>query len=274
MNTNRNDDARWPAPDDRDDGDLPPFPPEQGWLQQPLPPELADLDVSAFTERTLEALRDERDLDQKLQQLDADLPRIVLSSYEAPKPAPDFVPSVLSALHTDRQSRWQQLLARHVAPEPSPQFVARTLAALRHDQPTADGAAGKPAGPAADAPTAAPPHPFAGPRGAGSEGTGFRDAGPRSPGPRDAGPRSPLPRILPWLALAAGALLWIALREGTPPPFEARLAAHAPRLQAHGSALSPLPAALAKLARDDDPTAFDSASPDGVWLQLARGSRR
>ncbi|MBL8739065.1 MAG: hypothetical protein JNL12_21750 [Planctomycetes bacterium] len=261
MNTNRDNDARVPAPDDRGDADLPPFPPEQGWLQQPLPPELAEFDQAAFTERTLAALHDERELDQKLQQLDADLPRIVLSSYEAPKPAPDFVPSVLAALHTDRQSRWQQLLARHVAPEPSPQFVARTLAALRQDQ-LGDGAASDLAGPAAT-PTAAP-HPFAGPRSAGSQGTGFHGARPRSP----------LPRILPWLALAAGALLWLALRDATPPPFEARLAAHAPRLQAHGGALSPLPAALAKLARDDDPTAFDSASPDGVWLQLARGSRR
>lgn len=252
-----NDDARVP-----DDADLPPFPPEEGWLQQPLPPELAELperDWAAFTERTLAALRDERELDQKLQQLDADLPRIVLSSYEAPKPAPDFVPSVLAALHTDRQARWQQLLARHVAPEPSPQFVARTLAALRQDQSVADGAAGNPAGPAADGPTAAPQRPAVRPHGA---------------GPRGAGPRSTLPRILPWLALAAGALLWVALRDATPPPLETRLAAHTPRLQAHGTALSPLPAALAKLARDDDPTAFDSASPDGVWLQLARGSRR
>lgn len=256
MNHDRDLDAR--LPDDRDD--LPPFPPEEGWLQQPLPPELADLDVSAFTERTLEALRDERELDQKLQQLDADLPRIVLSSYEAPKPAPDFVPSVLAALHTDRQSRWQQLLARHVAPEPSPQFVARTLAALRQDQLGADGASDL-ASPAAT-PTAAQ-HPFSRPRGTGSQGTESHGSRPRT-----------LPRILPWLALAAGTLLWIALRDGTPAPFEARIAAHAPRLQAHGSALSPLPAALAKLARDDDPTAFDSASPDGVWLQLARGSRR
>ena len=255
MNHDRNDDARLPPAHGRDDGDLPPFPPEEGWLQQPLPPELAELDVSAFTERTLEALRNERDLDQKLQQLDADLTRIVLSSYEAPKPAPDFVPSVLSALHADRQARWQQLLARHVAPEPSPQFVARTLAALRHVRPTADsatrdGATGDPAGPAAvDTPAAAPSRPV-------------------------AGPRAALPRFLPWFALAAGALLWLALRDGTPPPLEARLAAHTPRLQAHGSAFSPLPAALAKLAHDDDPTAFDSASPDGVWLQLARGTRR
>lgn len=265
MNPNRPGDERFPPSYDRDDGDLPPFPPEEGWLQQPLPPELADLDVSALTERTLEALRDERELDQKLQQLDTDLPRIVLSSYEAPKPAPDFVPSVLAALHTDRQSRWQQLLARHVAPEPSPQFVARTLAALRQEQLGADGAS-DPAGPAAT-PTAAQ-HPFSGLRGAGSQGSVVQGNGSHGSRPRT------LPRILPWLALAAGALLWLALRDGTPAPFEARLAAHAPRLQAHGSALSPLPAALAKLARDDDPTAFDSASPDGVWLQLARGSRR
>lgn len=251
MNHDRNDDARLPPAHGRDDADLPPFPPEEGWLQQPLPPELAGIDLAALTERTLAALRDEQELDQKLQQLDADLPRIVLSSYEAPKPAPDFVPSVLAALHTDRQSRWQQLLARHVAPEPSPQFVARTLAALRQDQAASPGANG---------PT--PTDPSA--------------AGPASEAPRrsPAGPRGALPRLLPWLALAAGALLWLALRDATPPPFEARLAAHAPRLQAHGSALSPLPAALAKLARDDDPTAFDAASPDGVWLQLARGSRR
>lgn len=258
MNRDRHDDERFPAPRERDGADLPPFPPEEGWLEQPLPPELAELpefDLAAFTERTLAALRDERELDQKLQDLDADLPRILLSSYEAPQPAPDFVPSVLAALHTDRQSRWQQLLARHVAPEPSPQFVARTLAALRQDQSVADGAGRSPAGPGDDrTPDAAPQRPAGGSRG--------------------AGPRSALPRILPWLALAAGAVLWLALRDGTPPPFEARLAAHAPRLQAHGSALSPLPAALAKLARDDDPTAFDSASPDGVWLQLARGSRR
>lgn len=254
MNLDRHNDDRVPPLPDRDDADLPPFPPEEGWLQQPLPPELAELDVSAFTERTLEALRDERDLDQKLQELDADLPRIVLSSYEAPKPAPDFVPSVLSALHADRQARWQQLLARHVAPEPSPQFVARTLAALRLDR---SDAASEAADVRSNGPTAAgEPVP-----------SRLRPRGGHS------GPR-PVLRILPWLLLAAGALLWLALREGTPPPFEARLAAHTPRLQAHGSATSPLSAALAKLARDDDPTAFDSASPDGVWLQLARGSRR
>ncbi len=39
MNHDRDLDAR--LPDDRDD--LPPFPPEEGWLQQPLPPELAQV---------------------------------------------------------------------------------------------------------------------------------------------------------------------------------------------------------------------------------------
>ena len=239
---------------------LPPFPPEQGWLDQPLPPELADVDLGAFAARTLDAVRDEQQLDRDLAAVDRDLPRIVLASHEVPAPAPDFVPSVLAALHQDRQARWQQVLARHIAPEPSPEFVARTLTALRD---AAGAAAASPT--AATTTTAAPRRELSLlPRRANAPGHAPEaDEGRRSPARRWA---------WPLLAVAAAALLVLSLLRSEPlRPFEARLAEHVPPIEAHASAGSPLAFVLAANERRRADTALDVTSPDGVWLQLAGG---
>jgi hypothetical protein len=240
------------------DDTLPPFPPEQGWLDQPLPPELADVDLGAFAARTLDAVRDERQLDRDLAAVDRDLPRIVLASHEVPAPSPDFVPSVLAALHQDRRARWQEMLARHVAPEPSPEFVARTLTALR----SVHGAAATATAP--DRGLAALP-----------STTNERRADPRSgAGRRTVGMRlaGGVRRAWPLLAAAAATLLVVSLQRRDPTrPLEARLADMVPPIEAHASANSPLAFALAANERRRADTALAVASPDGVWLQLAGG---
>ena len=240
-------------------GGLPPFPPEQGWLDQPLPPELADVDLGAFAARTLDAVRDERQLDRDLAAVDRDLPRIVLASHEVPAPSPDFVPSVLAALHQDRRARWQEMLARHVAPEPSPEFVVRTLAALR------DAAGAAPATLPATSTTAAPRRELSAlPRQANAPGHAPEaDGGRRSPAGRWA---------WPLLATAAAAWLVLSLLRREPlRPLEARLAEQVPPIEAHASASSPLAFVLAANERRRADTALAVASPDGVWLQLAGG---
>ena len=228
---------------------MPPFPPEAGWLDQPLPPELADLDLGAFVGRTLDAVRDEQQLDRDLAALDRDLPRIVLSALEVPPPAPDFVPSVLAALHQDRRARWQQLLAKHIAPEPSPEFVARTLSALRDAAPAA-----------ASAPApAAPRHPRLA-------------ATPTRPGHAADATLRPWRRRGPWLAAAAAALLAVVLlRRDAIRPLEARLAEQVPPIEAHAAAGSPLAFVLAAHERRSAPDAIAAGNADGVWLQLAGG---
>lgn len=248
MNDRFDADARGDAGRSHDAGGdaMPPFPPEAGWLDQPLPPELADVDLDAFAARTLDAVRDEQQLDRDLAALDRELPRIVLSALEVPPPAPDFVPSVLAALHQDRRARWQQLLAKHIAPEPSPEFVARTLTALR----SATDAAAPPARTLPHEPRAR---------------IGERVAG----GVRGAAARR---FVWPLLATAAAAVLVLTLlRRDALRPLEARLAEHVPPIEAHASAGSPLAFVLAANERNRADTALDVTSPDGVWLQLAGG---
>lgn len=230
---------------------LPPFPPEQGWLDQPLPSELADVDLGAFAARTLDAVRGEQQLDRDLAALDRDLPRIVLSALEVPPPAPDFVPSVLAALHQDRRARWQQLLSRHIAPEPSPEFVARTLSALRDVAPRGPG--GGEAAPAARRPLAT------------SE--------PTAPTTAASAARRPWRRRSSWLtAAAAAALLAVALlRRDALRPLEARLAEQVPPIEAHAAASSPLAFVLAAHERRIAPDAIAAGNADGVWLQLMGG---
>lgn len=257
---------------------MPPFPPEQGWLDQPLPPELADVDLGAFVARTLDAVHDEQQLDRDLAALDRDLPRIVLAAHEAPPPAPDFVPSVLAALHQDRRTRWQQLLARHIAPEPSPEFVARTMLALRDAagetaataSPTPTVSTPTGSKPTVSPPTVSPPTMpgralAAGPRGS-------SDTSPPSLafGRGSAGARRWARPLLAATA-AAALLLLLLLRREPLRPLEARLAEHVPSIEAHASATSPLAFVLAASERRHADTALAVASPDGVWLQLAGG---
>ncbi|MFN7590862.1 MAG: hypothetical protein ACK501_10365 [Planctomycetota bacterium] len=228
---------------------MPPFPSEAGWLDQPLPPELADVDLGAFVARTLDAVRDEQQLDRDLAALDRELPRIVLAAHELPSPAPDFVPSVLAALHQDRRARWQQLLAKHIAPEPSLEFVARTLTALRE---TAPAAASAPA-------PAAPQHPRLA-------------TTPTRPGHAADATFRPWRRRGPWLAAAAAALLAVVLlRRDAIRPLEARLAEQVPPIEAHAAAGSPLAFVLAEHERRRAPDAIAAGNADGVWLQLAGG---
>ena len=97
--------------------DLPPFPSEDDWLDATLPAE-AGLPQPDFVERVTRAIAEERNLDRGLDALDRDLPRIVLTAYDVPPPAPDFVARTLAAQAAERRARWQHLLARHIAPMP------------------------------------------------------------------------------------------------------------------------------------------------------------
>lgn len=250
---------------------FPPFPPEPGWLDQPLPPELADVDLGAFAARTLDAVRDEQQLDRDLAAIDRDLPRIVLAAHEVPPPAPDFVPSVLAALHQDRRARWQQLLARHIAPEPSPEFVARTLLALRDASGSTTPGATTAAGTTAAGTTAAAASPTTPQR--------ALAAVPRTTADTSSHPSTSFWRragagrwTRPLLAMAAALVVMLLLLRREPlRPLEARLAEHVPPIEAHASATSPLAFVLAASERRHADSALALASPDGVWLQLAGG---
>ncbi|MBL8754479.1 MAG: hypothetical protein JNK15_14340 [Planctomycetes bacterium] len=113
------------------------FPDERDWLATPLPDGLEPTGGSAaFVERTLQALRADRELDAAIAAEDRALPRILLTAHSTPPPEPDFVASTMAALLRERRQRWQHLLARHVMPNPSPDFVTRTLRALATVRPT------------------------------------------------------------------------------------------------------------------------------------------
>jgi hypothetical protein len=222
------------------------FPSEAEWLQLPWPPTAAAMPAADaepggtggdFVERTLQALAADQELERGLDELDRALPKLLLSTYTAPAPSPQFVSRTLQALERDRRQHWQQLLARHVAPEPSPQFVARTLRALAAERPA--GAAG---------------------------GLQARRALP------GAAPHSRRRWRWPLLALAAGAAIaaWqLAPRRATPLPFEQRvLAASSPAFAFHHGT-SPLAAVVATAAARHEPMALASAGADGLWLALS-----
>ncbi len=128
-------------PDDDAELAARPFPSEAEWLDLPLPtaaelgwPSDRDAAASAFVDRIVEVIRDERALDQAIAAEDKAVPRILLATHTPPPPSADFIARTVGAVHNDRRARWQRLLARYVSPEPTPQFVARTLAALGGDR--------------------------------------------------------------------------------------------------------------------------------------------
>ncbi len=222
------------SPNDHPDDPLQrPFPSEAEWLALPLPPahELPH-DAAAFTQRTLQALRDEAALDRDLAAIDRDLPQMLLHSHAAPAPSKHFLQGTLAAIRDDRRARWQQLLARHVAPEPSPQFVARTLAAL-------------------SAPRDAAGAPASGP------GALLRGGG--------AARRW---QVWPLLAAAVIAVVWFGFARPERAPLEARLALASPAAFAHQLVASPLPSVLAARSRANEADGLVVASADGLWLQL------
>jgi hypothetical protein len=211
----------------------PVFPNEREWLDLPLPPELEPAGGSAaFVDRTVDALRADRELDAAIAAEDAALPRILLTAHTTPAANADFVASTMAALHRERRQRWQQLLARHVAPEPTPDFVARTLQAL-----AADGV-----GPARSV---------------------------LAPRARSASPLRPAQaaKALPWLVAAAATAVFFLLRDRPDPaPFESRLARSSPTAWAHTGAGQPLAVLLAAQEHRRDPAALAMAEPDGLWL--------
>lgn len=220
-----------------------PFPSEADWLAQPLPsPAELPHEPGAFTERMLQALRDERALDRELQRLDHDVPSLLLRAHTAPAPSRGFAEATLAAIGDDRRQRWQKLLARHVAPQPSADFVARTLHALRADRD--------------------------------NTGRGTTD---RSTTARLRAV-SPMRRARTWwtlatIAAAAGLALWLAAPSPRPAPFEARLAAATPTAFTHHHHATPLAAVLAERHRAQDADGLAVASADGLWLQLAERRR-
>jgi hypothetical protein len=192
----------------------------------------------------LQALRDERELDQRLARNDAALPADLLRELTAPAPSAGFVDVTMQRIQADRRHRWQALLARYVAPEPSPEFVSRTLRALARDDH-------------------GDPH----------------DADPRGTSPqaqpapaRPAGWRN---RTLFALAAAAAALLaWLFSTPEARPPLERRLADRATAAAAHREATSPLAAMMAQIEHEAEPFALVDETADGIWLVRASGGRR
>jgi len=74
----------------------------------------------------------------------------------------------------------------------------------------------------------------------------------------------------PLLAIAAAAALFVLLQRPGQPPVELRIAQQVRPAYAYAYASSPLPAVLAVLARQADPSALPNGGADGLWLLQRR----
>lgn len=246
------------------------FPSEDEWLDLPMPTdeqlpdsELDGNDGSSFADRVLQANREERELDERLAELDRLLPRELLLQFRAPEPSASFAADTTDRAQQDRRQRWAETLSRYVAPEPSPEFVNRTLAALQDDQD----------------PTRAAAQQGRTQQGRSQQGkapTSATTTTPRRAGP-SAGSRSSNRTNLPmWglLSAAAAALLWLTLTDRTRQPLEVRIADQAPTSVAYVDSTTPMAAILSHVADDEEPHALFDEPVDGLWLVGESGELR
>lgn len=173
-----------------------------------------------------------------------------------------FVDRTMHALREDAEPFAPGQLGAFAIPEPAHDFVARTLAAIQNDRSEQ-----------------------------GDQGNEWHDLFARHSAPepspefvartldalrRDALPVAP-PSATRWawplVAIAAGAAMWLAFGHRTATePLELRLARSGSPAFSHAYAVTPLPAVLSLVARDDAPYALPDAVIDGPWIVL--GGRR
>lgn len=220
------------------------FPSEDEWLDLPMPSddelrgsELDGDDGTSFADRVLQANREERELDERLAELDRALPKEVLEQFRAPEPSASFAADTTRRAQEDRRQRWAETLSRYVAPEPSPEFVNRTLAALQND------AGAKPPAGRQTAP-----------------GTQLRRIGS-------------LP-VWGLLSAAAAALLWLTLTDRAPAPLELRIADQASTAVSFVDSSTPMAAILSHVADEEEPHAIFDEPADGLWLVGESGEIR